>query len=231
MAKKSYIPNKDADLILWLNNFNAKIPLHAATFGLTAAQVASVNNDTMNWNYWITQVFTFKDESNERVAYKELLLMGPIGVPAGTPPTAPVILPPPVAILPGIIPRIRILAQFIKNHPNYSVVIGQDLGIEGPEDSTVPATMKPILTLVPQGGGVNVKWTKSIADALRIEKQIVSTGGGLPTPWALLAIDTEPDYLDTSPVTAPQTWYYRAIYIINDTMVGLWSDVSQISVG
>lgn len=230
MPTASYIPTRDQDLTLWINNFNAKLPTHAGTFGISAAQLTSVNNDTMNYNYWLTQSALFKDESQERNAYKDLLKNGPIGLPAGTPPTAPVILPAPVGILPGIVPRIRIIAQYIKNHPNYTVPIGQDLGIIAPEVVVDLPNLKPILTLVKLGAGINVKWTKGVAGALRIEKQVVVTAGPPPV-WNLLAIDTEPDYLDTSPITVPQTWNYRAIYLINDEMVGQWSDVASISVG
>jgi len=225
MAKQPYLPLEDGKLEKWLREtFNVKLPAHAATLGITVGQLASVNDDALNFSYWLGQSDLFKDEKEERTDYKNLLRDGPLGSPAGTPPTPPVIPAAPAGVLPGIVPRIRGLVQYIKNHTNYSDTIGQDLDIIGAEDATDRAALKPILKLVKLGAGVNVIWKKTIADALRIEKD---SGSG----WALLAIDTEPDYLDTTPATAPAIRKYRAIYIINDEMVGLWSDVAEIAVG
>jgi len=236
MAKDDYLPREDSGFEKWLREtFNVKLPAHAATFGLTAAQLASVKDDTLNFSYWLRQSTLFKDEKEERVNYKNLLRHGPLGSPAGTPPTPPVIPEAPAGILPGIEPRIRGLVQSIKNHVNYTDTIGKDLDIIGDEQSAQKATLKPILKLALTGGGVNVKWTKGIADALRIEKQTTGDASKIAIPaaggWSLLAIDTAPDYLDTTPITTPSVWKYRAIYILNDEMTGQWSDEAQIAVG
>jgi len=234
MAKEPYLPLDDNGLKTWLANFNTKLPAHAGTFGLTAGQLASVSADSGNFSYWLGQADLFRDEKEERTGYKNLLRDGPIGSPAGTAPTAPVIPAAPAAVLPGIVPRIREMVQFIKNHPSYTESIGQDLDIIGAEQTTQRATLKPIIKLALSGAGVNVKWTKGIADALRIEKQIAGGAALAALPaatWSLLAIDTAPDYLDTTPITTPAVWKYRAIYIINDEVAGMWSDEAQIAVG
>jgi len=235
MAKSDYFPDNDSELKIWLENFNLKIPGYAATFGFSAAQVSAVNADTLNFIYWLTQTSLFITEKEERVSYKNSLRDGPVGTPAGIAPTVPAIAAPPAAVLPGIVPRMRQLVQLIKNHASYTNSIGQDLNIIGAEQTTERSTLKPIIRLVLSGSGVNVKWTKGTAQALRIEKQI---GGGvspIPSPvggsWTLLAIDTAPDYLDTTPITTPAVWKYRAIYIIDDAPFGLWSDEAQIAVG
>ena len=51
--------------------------------------------------------------------------------------------------------------------------------------------------------------------------------------FAFLAIDTVPDYLDTTPLPAPgagAVWKYKAIYRLKDEQVGQWSDVISVSV-
>ena len=131
MAKQHFIPKGDAEFAAWLTNFNTKIPFYAVTFGLTAAQMATISTDSFNFAYWFSQSELFKDESKERVAYKDLQRYGPLGFPPTVAPTAPVIPIAPAAVLPGIEPRIRTITQQIKNHPNYTVSIGQDLGLEG----------------------------------------------------------------------------------------------------
>lgn len=230
-----YIPSTDSELKTWLETFNTKLPAHAATFGLTAGQLASVNADQLNFSYWLDQTILFRDEKEERVSYKNSLRDGPIGAPAGTPPTAPVIPAAPAAVLPGIVLRMREMAQFIKNHPAYTNSIGQDLDIIGTVQAAERNSLKPVIKLVKTGGGVEVQWKKGVAHALRIEKQAAGGAGPSPVPapiggnWALLAIDTEPHYLDTTVATTPATWKYRAVYLINDEITGQWSDEAQIS--
>jgi hypothetical protein len=85
--------------------------------------------------------------------------------------------------------------------------------------------MKPILKLVFKGGEVEIQWKKGKADAIYIE---ADKGAGT---WSFLAVDTVPHYTDTTPITGPGIWKYRAIYLINDEKVGQWSDVASISVG
>jgi hypothetical protein len=83
--------------------------------------------------------------------------------------------------------------------------------------------MKPTLRLSITGGQVEVQWNKGMADAVRIE---TDKGAG----WQFLAVDTVPDYLDTTPNTTPAVWKYRAMYIIADELVGQMSDVVSINV-
>ena len=232
MAKDPYFPQTDEQLRTWLENFNLKIPGYAATFGLSAPQVAIVNDDALNFIYWLDQSNLFITEKEERVTYKNLLRDGPIGAPAGTAPSLPAIPAPPAPTPPGIEPRMRLLVQQIKNHPNYTEAIGKDLNIIGDEQSTQKSALKPVLKLVLTGAGVDVQWKKGIADALRVEKE--SSGASAQkgaASWNLLAVDTEPNYLDTTPVTEPAMWKYRAVYIIKDEPVWQWSDVAQIAVG
>ena len=230
MPKQSYLPSSDIDFNVWLANFQAKIGAYSVILGLTGPQLTVIEQDRDNFNHWLVQSNLFKDESQERVAFKELQRFGPVGTPAGTLPTPPIIPSPPTSVLPGIEPRIRTLVQFIKAHPSYTVAIGQDLGIIGSEIVIDLSSLKPILTLVKLVTGVDVLWKKGVAGALRIEKSVLVTAGPPPV-WAFLAIDTEPNYLDTSPVTTSQLWQYRAAYIINDALVGQWSDVASIAVG
>jgi len=230
MAKSSYLPQEDALFATWLSNFNTKLPFYTITFGLSAAQMATVSTDTFNFIYWYGQSELFKTESKERVAYKDMQRMGPLGIPPTLAPTAPVIPIAPAGVVPGIEPRIRILVQYIKNHPNYTVSIGQDLDIIGSEIVIDLPSLKPILTLVKLGAGIEVQWKKGVAHALRIEKAVIITAGPPPV-WNFLSIDTEPHYLDMTPITTSQIWQYRAVYMMNDGLVGQFSDVSQIAVG
>ena len=223
MAKSSYLPRTDKDRVVWLNNFSSKFAQVATGLGFVAADVTSVNNDAAMFSYLINQVEVYTTAKEQRVDYKNLIKEGPLGTPGGPLPVAPAAGTVPTVVLPGIFARISQLVPRIKNSTTYTDAIGKDLGIIGAQQTFDPALMKPVLKLAMMGGQVEVQWIKSEADALRIE-----TDKGIG--WQLLAIDTVPHYTDTTPITAPAVWRYRAMYQIADELVGQWSDVSSITV-
>lgn len=226
MAKNFYLPKKDKDKAVWLTNFANKLPSHAAALAVTAAEQTSVTNDANMFAYMIALVETFTTEKEERVNYKNILRDGPAGSPLGAMPTMPVIAAAPTAVQPGIFLRVGQLIARIKKHSGYNTDRGTDLGIIGAEQVVDTVNMKPVLKLELTGGKVNVKWNKGDTDAIRIEA--IKTG----TAFAFVAIDTEPDYLDNTPLPAtPAVWKYRAMYLIANEPVGQWSDVVSISVG
>lgn len=234
-----FIPTTDNGKIIWLNNFSSKIGGYAPLLNITPEEVTSSVNDASAFSYWVGQVELFTTEKEERVSYKNLLRDGPIGSSGGTMPTvggtpslplamAAVSPPPggiPVTVPPGIFPRAAKLVQRIKASLNYTQAIGNDLGIIGSGNVVDPETMKPILKLIFEGGVVQVQWKKGASDGIRLESDKEGTG------FRFLAVDTVPDYTDTTPIIAPATWRYRAMYIINDRLVGQWSDVASIAVG
>jgi hypothetical protein len=173
--------------------------------------------------YLVNQVEIYTSAKEQRVDYKNLIKDGPIGTPGGALPVAPAAGTVPAVVAPGIFPRLAQQVQRIKNSPTYTDAIGKDLGIIGAQVTVDTATMKPSLGLVIKGGQVEVQWTKGDADSIRIESD---KGSG----WQFLSIDSVPHYTDTTPITAPATWKYRAMYIVADELVGQWSDVASIGV-
>ena len=224
MSKAGYLPRADKDRVVWLNNFSIKFATAATGLGFVAADVTSVNNDAAMFSYLVNQVEVYTTAKEQRVDYKNLIKDGPIGTPGGAMPVAPGAGVVPTVVAPGIFARMAQRVQRIKNSPTYTEAIGKDLGIIGAQQTLDPTTMKPVLRLLLQGGQVEVQWIKGEADAVRIESD---KGAGT---WQFLAVDSVPDYTDTTPITAPATWKYRAMYIISDELVGQWSDVASIAV-
>ena len=74
---------------------------------------------------------------------------------------------------------------------------------------------------------VDIDFNKSVSHGVRI-----FTKRGNETEWTLLALDTEPPYVDTRPNLAPgpETRYYRAQYILNDDPIGEWSEILVVTV-
>lgn len=223
MAKSNYLPRTDKDRVVWLNNFASKFAQVFTGLGFVAADVTSVNNDAAMFSYLINQVELYTTAKEQRVDYKNLIKDGPLGTPGGLVPVAPAAGTIPTTVLPGIFARISQLVPRIKNSVTYTDAIGKDLGIIGAQQTFDPSQMKPLLKLAMMGGQVEVQWIKGEADSLRIESD---KGNG----WQLLSIDTVPHYTDTTPITAPAVWKYRAMYQIADEQVGMWSDVNSITV-
>jgi len=227
MAKGFYLPKKDKDKVVWLKNFNLKFSNYATALGFTAADVTAVGKDAAMFEYLVLIIAMYLHEKEQKVKYKQILAEGPIGHALGALP-APATLPAaPPAVPAGIFPRIAKIVQRIKNHPDYSEAVGRDLGVIGAEHTVDRIALKPALKLSLYGNAVVVEWTKGHADSIHIEVDR-NDGAG----WLFLAKDTQPDYLDTTPLPEkPVKWSYRAMYEIGDEFVGQWSSTESITVG
>lgn len=143
-------------------------------------------------------------------------------------PTAPGGVP--VAVTPGVVNRFRAFANWTKNLPGYTDVIGEALKLVGEQAPLADlSTVKPTLPLKISGGRVEIDWIwgglRRQVDAIEIH---VDRGDGV---WQLLTIDSRPGYVDTEPFAGPAKWKYKAIWREDDQRVGLWSDVAEIRVG
>jgi hypothetical protein len=113
----------------------------------------------------------------------------------------------------------------IKNHPNYTVASGEDMGIE--VHASVSNGLKPFITITLEAGHPMLKWTKGTNDALDI---YVDRGDG---NFVFLTTALSNKYTDThtiSPGSSSAIWKYMAIFKHGDTQVGEYSDVVSITV-
>jgi hypothetical protein len=227
MPKSHYLPVDDDGKEAWLTNFANKLAIHASAVGVTAAEVTSVQDDAAFFSYVLNAQKHYSNTAQQWTAYKTQARNGD-GAGLGAMPVAPTLGAPPTAVAPGIFRRIGNLIARVKKHPGYTEAIGQDLDIIGAEQAVDLNTIKPILNLELQAGHPNILWKKQGMGGLEIH---VDRGSGA---FSFLALDTEPDYLDTAPLPAPgQTalWKYKAIYRLHDEQVGQWSDVASMVVG
>ncbi len=228
MAKKSYLPRGDNDKAGWLTNFAAKLPTYSAKYGVTAAQVTDMQNSDACFRYWLDYKTIFQEFQSKVTAYKNELRSG---VPAGaTPSLAPVIPVPPAAppaVPPGIFVRATAIGNAIKEHVDYVLSDGTDMGLEGAEDAIDTENVKPVLTITLVAGVPRIKWKKQGLDGIEIHVMRNNA------PYTFLAIDTVPDYDDTFPLPAAgqsAVWKYKAIYLFSDERVGQWSDEVSVTV-
>ena len=228
MAKQYYLPATDGPRATWLDAFAVAAPAFAAKYGLTADDLAALTDGGAAFRRVLAARETFSNFVQSLTGYKNALRDG---LPAGQTVAVPTLptLDLGTAIEPGIFGRVTAVVNKIKVNPRYTAADGNALGIEGATPAARPAdTIKPVLALrLAAGGQVEVVWKKDGHAALELQVDRGDTHG-----WGFLAVDTQPNYLDTLAPAAGQTakWQYRAIYRDQDERVGQWSDAVSIAV-
>jgi hypothetical protein len=118
----------------------------------------------------------------------------------------------------------RALAQRIKKSLAYTTMIGDQLGIEGVEDSVDMSQQKPTLEVVVKPAGVNeVNFNKMGAEGVHIYGMRDGETG-----FTLLASETHSPYVDNRPLLTagkPETRQYKAMFFLGKSEIGLASDV------
>ena len=226
MAKSPWLPYREDELLPWFNNFNTKLPGYAVTLDLNPGDLTAVADDTAMVTFAVNGVAIFKAEQREWVDFKNLELYGPFGGPTPGLPTVPAIAPP-TLVAPGIIRRTRDLVLRIKAHPNYTEVIGEDLGIIGAEQTEADQIKPDGTAEALPNHEVRITFVKGAHDGVDVESQRAAE-----TAWTHLAFDGFSPYVDNRPPLSPgqpEERRYRLRYRDNDVPVGEYSDVYVVT--
>ena len=232
MAKQDPVPKDDEGLATRLIHVKDTLPQFFAALGITAASPEVIEHglDATMFRFVLDQQQRLVAAGEQSTKAKDRLRDGDLANPGQAVdlafPGAPGTVPSPR--LPGVVPRFRKFMKFLKGRTGYTEAIGEALKIVGDEE-VMPdlSTVQPVISLRLIGGQVEVLWTKKQMTALELE---VDRGDGLGSRF--LTIDSVPNYIDTQPFPATAAkWKYRAIYRLKDARVGLWSAVSEITVG
>lgn len=223
----TWLPSREADRLVWLQNFALKLNTYVGTAGIVAGDVTNVNGYRDLYLWIINRTDQVRTVSQDLTEWKRLLAEGPVGTPIGTAPVAPVYPAPPLFVpVSGIFPLIIALAERIRNTAGYTTAIGEDLGIVAPAGGALLGD--PVVTLVAlPDSEVRVNWVKSSADGLLVESQ-----RGAEVTWTVLGTDISSPYLDArDPLVAgqPEVRRYRGRYIVNDEPVGNYSAVASVT--
>jgi len=228
MASNTYIPITDMDKSAWIKNFAGKLPLYTTTLGLSAAEIASVAADAAMVVYAIDQVESFKKETAKIVAYKNLVIGGQIGSVLGAFPVTGTSAAAPAAIPAGAFKRISKFVQRIKFHTNYSLSIGEDLGIVSHATLKALDTTKPALKITLDAEMPVIKWRKGMFTATDL---YVDRGDG--QAFVFLATVTTNKYTDTFKLPVGihiVQFIYKAIYRMGDIQTGSFSDPVSVTI-
>ena len=225
MAKKYYMPRPDPDKLSWLLNFSQKISTYNVLLNVTPAEVTFIGDFYDYYAYVLSSIGSFKTYGQDLIEYKKNLLSGPVGSVLGGFPSVPVLAAAPTATGAGSLTIMQTLVQRIKNHPNYTTAIGEDLGIIGADLTHDPASAKVVLRGSFKNNQAVIQFNSfALADGIRLESM-----RGTETQYVFLANDTEAPYTDTRAKldpTKPEARKYRAIFFDNepDNLIGMWRD-------
>ena len=197
----SYFPRSDAGLLVWLANLQATLPTQAKTLGLTSAETKDALDGA---KLLATSIQT--DEQK----YAEWQ--------AATAHTSEL--------------RTRTLAEIqrvidrCKATPGYTAEISKAL-------MAVPTLVsgkkvddhKPVIRTAAHGGKVRLHWTRGSLDGIHVYSRKQGESA-----WVMLGHDARPPFDDTRPGAPGEIREYRAIGVINDEEVGLYSDIVSATV-
>ena len=218
-----YMPIKELEKLLWLQNFANKIGNYATKYGIAAAVITDTQNGYAWIAYWMNYRNQYQENLKKLSKFKNEIMTG-TGT-ASIAPTPPTLAAPPTAVAPGVFTRVTSLVNMMKANLVYTEGDGKDLGIEGADSTVVLAKMQQekcvISVRLINGGHPEIVWTKGNFDGVDI---YVDRGNG---SWVFLATDTYPNYTDTASLPANITsavWQYKAIYKLDDEQIGDFSN-------
>lgn len=228
MAEAKYLPTTDAGKAIWLQNFTIKVSMYANTLGVSASELSNLQKDNAAYQYVIDLLNQYRHAVMNLTGYKNMMKHALDNQHLGAIPTLPNFPTPPPAVPEGIFDRATKLASRIKVSLNYTTNIGNDLGITSTTTNIDIDNLQPKLTITINVGRPLIKWTKGKADATAL---YVDRNDGLG--FVLIGHFTRSEYLDT--ITLPENkryeeWHYKAIFMIADKLVGLYSKVTSVDV-
>ncbi|MGA2029814.1 MAG: hypothetical protein ABSG87_07055 [Verrucomicrobiota bacterium] len=198
MPKKSYVPKDQDGYVKWHDNLKGGVT--ATTPGATAADVTMLTTDNTALHAKVTAATTADNAA--KAAHADL------NTAIATSKT-----------------NARALAQRIKRSTAYTTMLGDQLGIEGPEDSIDLTQQKPTLSTVAKAAGVvEVDFNKMSAEGMHIYSMRDGDAG-----FTLLASETHAAYVDKRPLLVagkPETRQYKAVFFLGKSEIGLESDVA-----
>jgi hypothetical protein len=156
MSKRDYLPKTQADYLAWHDNFKTNVT--ATTPGATAADVTTLTTDNAALHGKFTAAATVDNAA--KAAHADL--NNAIATSQA---------------------NARALAQRIKASTGYTMTLGDQLGIEGAEDSTDLTQQKPALNANPKSGGaVEVAIHKNGAEGFTSTRSATATRASRCSP-------------------------------------------------
>lgn len=231
MKSKDWMPATKAGKFTMFNNVKAKIESYQLVLGF--------DNDLKAKIFLICDTYIEMYQKSEQMratmldltAWLETMQNGkPRGELAPPTPVFTTITLPDGAFI-GILEEFREIVGYLKANPNYTESIGLDLMIVADdEDDNGLADSSPELKLAGKNDTeVEITFKKFDADAVEIQYRKAGT-----ETWLLADKPTNSPIIHSPQFSTPgqtEKFEYRAIFLIKNERVGIWSPIYTITVG
>jgi len=230
MSTNNYFPSTEDAQIVWLSHYVLKLPINGPNCGISTEEITSTQQDIAYWT-WLLQYWhpALQRDAKEATAHKQLIIAG-IGNNNLSQPLPTQFPNPPPAPEPGMQKRLSSQIVRIKASPNYTDVIGHDLGIIAASNSVEHLIPEPTVSveLGKNGSRVRIDFNKYGHDGIWIECRI--NGGD----WVFIGVDTVKPYYDERPLATGnthETREYRLRWWDKSVAHGEWSAVQLVVIG
>lgn len=200
-----YIPQSDARLALWLENFEKSIKASGKELGFTDAEIKDAGDRA------VAVAAAIVADEQKRAEWQAAV--------ARTAALKETTLP----VLQRVIDRASTSAAWSEEKARVFMAVAPK-----PQAVRFDGDFKPAFKLSVEGGRVRVLWIKGDLDAVRIERRHAGEQG-----WKQIGIDMRPPFDDYDPLKqpgVPEAREYRLIGVVNDEDVGAPSDIVSVLV-
>ncbi|HMO81878.1 MAG TPA: hypothetical protein PKD24_13900 [Pyrinomonadaceae bacterium] len=212
----------------WFQNFRDQFAALATGLGFTAADVTAVDEDNAAFQWLAANAVTVDAFSAAMTAYRRRITEGDDGDPAAELPDPPVFGLVPV-VLPGIFERLVRLVERIRVAPSYSEEEGAALGIIPSQSGSVsPDDMQPNPKLKALPGGiVKVAFVRGKTQGIEVhmkldgEENWANMGKFYNSPAEII--------VPANAQNVPRAVQIRCRFVLNNSPVGQFSDIDEIS--
>jgi hypothetical protein len=210
-----------ADQLVLIQNFQSKIGTIGPTLGLTTTEITAAGTLCVSFVDVFNVVEQAKSTMQAMTAWRNAVFYGePIGGAAAPAPVFPVVGTDPYKN--GIVKQFQDLRDRIVAAPGYTVQIGEDLGIVGPEATPKLAdNVAPELkTSTSMGYWVNINGSMQGMGGLRVE--YAPSGGQFKT---VAFLTNMPGSIQITPAqtSQPELGQVRAVFIKKNEEFGNYS--------
>ena len=197
-----YIPRQESLLVIWVQNFKAKIVLHATELGLEPAEITALIA------FCDSMIEAVKDAGIAKSTYESVVKNKNIVVDGG-------------------VSTLRSFVGKIKNAEGFTATIGEDLGIMKSVSSADFSVYKPSLRGVAHPGYVLIKFSKKGVDGINL----YSRNKG-DSEWERLNLFMFSPCADARPLAIAgqaENREYMGIGVIKDHETGMQSDIISVA--
>lgn len=229
MARQYYLPDLDSKRVVWLNNFAAQLPKHAAALNINAETLLYVQEAAIYFEKLNSTIHKLKANLSAIIKHRDIHSRGTRKTAVSD--VLPAIN---VAALSSnfskpIFTNIKQIVKVLRNHPNYTHSIGVSLQIIGPEiDTSHYNEVVPEFRVNVTAEYVVIQWKKRRFTGIDV---YVDKGRG--NGYEYVGFEAQPPFeyaIKLLPDVISELWIFKLIYRLGNKQVGRFSQPVSIIV-